>query len=165
GPTVIRSIRKVTDLFFDVHLMIDKPERYVEEFAEAGSDLITFHIEACDSPEDMIKLIKQNGKKAGVSVKPGTKLSSIDKILKEVDLVLIMTVEPGFGGQSFMKEQMEKVKELKKRFAGYIEVDGGINKNTSGEAISAGANVLVAGTAVFGQKDYARAIREIRGKQ
>jgi len=163
GPAVIKSVRLATNIIFDVHLMIDDPMQYIDQFASAGSDIITFHIEACISPDDIIKKIRQNGKKVGVSIKPGTELSSIDKILDKVDMVLVMTVEPGFGGQSFMKEELSKVRELKSRFKGYIQVDGGINKETSVEAIAAGANVLVAGTAVFGQEDYAQAIREIRG--
>ncbi|MBU1083589.1 MAG: ribulose-phosphate 3-epimerase [Candidatus Omnitrophota bacterium] len=163
GPLVIRSVRKTTDMFFDVHLMIDRPEKYIDEFADAGSDMITFHIEACGDPEDVIKKIRKRGKKAGVSVKPGTKISDIEKILDKVDMVLVMTVEPGFGGQSFMADMMDKVKYLKKNFGGHIQVDGGINKDTAREAVKAGADVLVAGTAIFGQKDYSKAIREIRG--
>ncbi len=163
GPLVVRSIRPITELFLDVHLMIDDPIRYIDQFAEAGSDLITFHIEACDSPEKTIEKIRNNGKKVGVSVKPGTDISELDGVLDKVDMVLVMTVEPGFGGQSFMGDMLEKVKAIKQRFKGHIQVDGGINKGTAVEAIDAGVDVLVAGTAVFGQADYGKAIGELRG--
>jgi len=163
GPLIVRSVRPVTDLFFDVHLMIDDPGRHVEQFADAGSDLITFHIEACASPGDTIRKIKDKGKKAGVSIKPGTDISAIDGVLEHVDMVLVMTVEPGFAGQIFMKDMMEKVKDIKSRFGGYIQVDGGVNRQTAPEAITAGADVLVAGTAVFGEEDYGKAIRGLRG--
>ncbi len=164
GPSVVKSIRRLTNLFFDVHLMIEKPERYIDQFVDAGSDLITFHIEACEAPLDMIKRIKDKGKKAGISIKPGTAVSALDKVLKHVDLILIMTVEPGFGGQSFMEDMLVKAENLKDRFTGYIEVDGGITPETSPKVINAGANVLVAGTAVFSQKSYAKAIKQLRGK-
>ncbi|MFC1570324.1 ribulose-phosphate 3-epimerase [Candidatus Omnitrophota bacterium] len=163
GPLVVKAIRSVTDLFFDVHLMIDDPKRYIDQFADAGSDMITFHIEACDSPLDTIKKIKDKGKKVGVSIKPGTEVSALDDILSEVDMVLVMTVEPGFGGQDFMEDMIEKIKTLKEKFSGYIQVDGGLAKDTAPKVIEAGANVLVAGSAVFRQDDYAKAISEIRG--
>ncbi|MDP8258076.1 MAG: ribulose-phosphate 3-epimerase [Candidatus Aadella gelida] len=163
GPGVIKSVKKVSDMFFDVHLMIDRPERYIDEFASAGSDMITFHIEACASPEDVIKKIRQAEKKVGISVKPGTEISLVEKLLDKVDMVLVMTVEPGFGGQSFMRGMLDKVRYLKENFDGYIQVDGGVNKDTAREIIKAGGNVLVAGTAIFGQKDYSGAIKEIRG--
>jgi ribulose-phosphate 3-epimerase len=163
GPPVVKAIRPVTDLFFDVHLMIEAPERYVEQFAEAGSDMITFHIEACDAPLDTIKKIKSRGKKAGISIKPGTEVSALDAVIDKVDMVLVMTVEPGFGGQDFMEEMLGKIKALKKGFGGFIQVDGGISKDTAPRVIEAGANVLVAGSAIFKQQDYAKAIREIRG--
>ena len=164
GPVVVRSIRPASELFFDVHLMIDDPAQYVDQFADAGADLITFHIEACEDPKGIIKKIRDKGKKAGVSIKPGTPVSALDEILDDVDLVLVMTVEPGFGGQSFMSDMLKKVKELKEKFSGYIQVDGGINAKTAREAVNGGVGVLVAGTAVFGQEDYAKAIREIRGE-
>jgi ribulose-phosphate 3-epimerase len=163
GPPVIKMIRQATDLFFDVHLMIDKPERYIDDFIDAGSDMITFHVEATGDPRGVIEQIRNRGKQVGVTVKPGTNIGEIEPYLGLVDMVLVMTVEPGFGGQEFMREMLEKVRHLKTCFDGYIEVDGGINGNTAREAVTAGANVLVAGTAVFGQKDYAKAIRELRG--
>ena len=163
GPLVVKAIRPVTDLFFDVHLMIDAPEKYIGHFADAGSDLITFHIEACASPLDTIKKIKDKGKKVGVSVKPGTDISSLDEVLDQVDLVLVMTVEPGFGGQAFMEDMLKKVKALRSKFNGYIQVDGGIDKGTAVKAVEAGVDVLVAGTSVFREKDYNKAIKELRG--
>lgn len=162
GPIVVRSIRPVTKLFFDSHLMISDPLKYVDEFADAGSDNITFHIEACDDPDAVIDKIRAKNVKVGVSIKPGTDVSALDPVLESVDMVLVMTVEPGFGGQSFMKDMMKKVSELKKRFSGIIQVDGGVNNETAPEAIGAGADVLVAGTAVFGEKDYGKAIKNLR---
>jgi ribulose-phosphate 3-epimerase len=162
GPVVIRSIRPVTELVLDVHLMIESPERYIESFAKAGSDIITFHVEACREPLKVVEKIRAFGKKAGVSVKPGTGLSSLEGILEKIDMVLIMTVEPGFGGQAFMEDMLPKIRALRERFKGYIQVDGGINPKTAPLAIEAGANVLVAGTAVFGEKDYAGAIKGLR---
>lgn len=162
GPLVIKALRPHSKLFFDTHLMIHDPARYVDEFAKAGSDMITFHVEACPSALDVVARIRKNGKRAGVSIKPGTDVSALDGLLDKVDMVLVMTVEPGFGGQSFMEEMLKKVKEIRKVFTGDIQVDGGINKDTAFRAIEAGVNVLVAGTAVFGQKDYAKAIGELR---
>ncbi|HNX90716.1 MAG TPA: ribulose-phosphate 3-epimerase [Candidatus Omnitrophota bacterium] len=162
GPLVVKAIRPETKLFFDTHLMIADPEKYVDKFAEAGSDMITFHVEACRDPRAAIEKIRKNGKKVGVSVKPRSALSLLNGIMDEVDMVLVMTVEPGFGGQSFMGDMMAKVRELKKTFKGYIQVDGGINPETARVAIEAGANVLVAGTAVFGEKNYRKAIENLK---
>ncbi|RKY43146.1 MAG: ribulose-phosphate 3-epimerase [Candidatus Makaraimicrobium thalassicum] len=162
GPLIVRSVRPVTGLPLDVHLMVDNPAKYIDQFADAGSDLITFHMEACESPENGIKKIKDKGKKAGVSIKPGTDISILDGILGQVDMVLIMTVEPGFGGQSFMEGMLDKVRDIRPRFDGYIQVDGGINRETALKAVDAGVDVLVAGTAVFGQEDYGKAIEELR---
>jgi ribulose-phosphate 3-epimerase len=162
GPVVVSSIRPVTDLALDVHLMIQSPEKYIKSFAEAGSDLITFHIEACRYPEEVVAGIRSFGKKAGVSLKPGTDLSALDGVLGKVDMVLVMTVEPGFGGQSFMRDMVPKIRALREKFSGHIQVDGGINVETAREALEAGADVLVAGTAVFGKKDYSTAISQLR---
>ncbi len=164
GPLVVGSVREATSLFFDVHLMINDPGRYIGDFSDAGADLITFHIEACKSPEVTIEKIRERGKKVGVSLKPATDVKSLDRILDKVDLVLVMTVEPGFGGQSFMEDMLGKVKSIRPRFGGYIQVDGGINAQTAKRAVAAGADVLVAGTAVFGRKDYAKAISGLRGE-
>ncbi len=163
GPLVVRSIRPVTGLPLDVHLMIQSPEKYIKSFAQAGSDLITFHVEACPDPEKAVDLIRSSGKKAGISVKPGTQISSIKRLLPVLDMVLVMTVEPGFGGQSFMNEMVSKIREIRAEFSGYIQVDGGINADTARVVREAGADVLVAGTAVFGEKDYSEAIRKLRG--
>ena len=165
GPLVVKAIRPVTSLFVDAHLMIEDPLRYVERFAEAGSDMITFHIEACDQPLETIKRIKASGKKAGVSIKPGTDISALEAVLDQVDMVLVMTVEPGFGGQSFMAHVTPKIEMLRKIFKGHIQVDGGINVQTAPGVLDAGADVLVAGTAIFGEKDYAEAINALRGAE
>jgi ribulose-phosphate 3-epimerase len=162
GAPVVKKIRSVTDLFFDVHLMIDKPEKYINEFADAGSDLITFHVEATEDPRGVIEMIRNKGKQVGVTLKPGTNVGDIEPFFGLVDMVLVMTVEPGFGGQDFMEEMMDKVTHIKNRFDGYIEVDGGINASTAHRAIEAGANVLVAGSYVFKHEDYAKAIRSLR---
>ncbi|MDD5423283.1 MAG: ribulose-phosphate 3-epimerase [Candidatus Omnitrophica bacterium] len=163
GPVVVKSIRPMTKLPLDVHLMIDNPEKYIESFAKAGSDIITFHAEVEEKPKEIIKLIKYYKKKAGVSIRPKTDLESIKSILPMVDMVLIMTVEPGFAGQEFILDCLPKIEELRKLFKKDIEVDGGINESTAAEVIAKGANVIVAGTAVFGSKDYSGAIRGLRG--
>ncbi|MFH1305843.1 MAG: ribulose-phosphate 3-epimerase [Candidatus Omnitrophota bacterium] len=164
GPLVVKSIKPISSLPLDVHLMINDPGKYVDQFADAGSDIITFHVEACRSPEAVIEKIRAKGKKAGVSVKPGTDISALQAILDKVDMVLIMTVEPGFGGQFFMEDMLDKIRSVRKSFKGHVQVDGGINKDTARKAVAAGADVLVAGTAVFGQEDYAEAIRGLRGR-
>ena len=163
GPLVVRDVRKVTKLVLDVHLMIKEPEKYIDDFAKAGSDIITFHIEACKDPKGIVSKIKSKGIKAGVSLRPKTPLSAIEGIIDDVDLILIMTVEPGFAGQSFMSEVMPKITELRKRYKGDLQVDGGINSSTSKLAVESGANVLVAGTAVFGNDNYKTAISKLRG--
>ena len=158
GMPVIKSIRKVTDIFFDVHLMIERPERYIEEFASLGSDLITIHYESTKDPAAVLKQIRACGKKAGISVKPGTDWSVLVPLLPLCDLVLVMTVEPGFGGQSFMADQMPKVAEFRQmiRESGrniHLEIDGGIDRKTVYDAVRAGANMMVAGTSVFRAPD------------
>lgn len=163
GPLVVSAIRPVTKLFFDVHLMITDPGKHIDAFAAAGSDMITFHMEACPDAAAIITKIKKKHIKAGVSIKPGTSVSVLDPVLDKVDMVLIMTVEPGFGGQAFMEDMLQKVRSLRKKFKGLIQVDGGINDSTAVKARKAGVDVLVAGTAVFGKKDYAKAIAALRG--
>lgn len=165
GPLVVKSIRPITRIPLDVHLMIKEPLKYIEPFARAGSDIITFHVESNDDPKEIVKLVKSFNKKVGVSIKPKTDISAISDILHMVDMVLVMTVEPGFGGQGFIFDALPKIEELRKVFKKDIEVDGGINAMTAPEAVKAGANVLVAGTAVFGTKDYAQAIMGLRGSQ
>jgi ribulose-phosphate 3-epimerase len=163
GPAVVKSIRPVTRLPLDVHLMIRNPERYIESFAKAGSDIITFHAEAEGDPREIIKLIRYYKKKVGISIRPRTDADRIAPLLKMVDMVLVMTVEPGFGGQDFMADCLPKIEILRKAFGKDIEVDGGINPANAAEVLAKGANILVAGTSVFGQKDYAAAIRKLRG--
>lgn len=169
GIPVLKSLRKATDMFIDVHLMIDRPVRYVEQFCKAGADLVNFHVEA-DTEENIAKSIdiaKSLGKKTGVTLKPRTPAEAVKPYIGMVDLVLIMTVEPGFGGQSFMHDQLPKIAAVRKmldeaKFPCELEVDGGIDMNTAALAKAAGANVLVAGSAVFGKSDRAAAIKAIR---
>ena len=163
GPAVVKSIRPVTKLTLDVHLMIKNPEKYIESFAKAGSDIITFHSEIEEDPKEIIKLIRYYNKKAGISIKPKTGIGSIEKILPMVDMVLVMTVEPGFGGQGFISDCLPKIEALRRIFKKDIEVDGGINEETSRDCRASGANVLVAGSFIFGAKDYSAAIKKLRG--
>ncbi|MFW6038565.1 MAG: ribulose-phosphate 3-epimerase [Candidatus Saliniplasma sp.] len=154
GPCVIDAIRGVSGHFFDTHLMIAEPEKYISDFADCGSDAITVHAEACENIEDVIDMIKQEGCKAGVSLKPGTPLREIEEVIPDLDLILIMTVEPGFGGQSFMPEVVPKIEEAYRVISDLekdidISVDGGISPKTAPEVVKAGANVLVAGSAIF----------------
>ncbi len=169
GIPVLKSIRRTTDLFLDVHLMIERPIRYAEAFCAAGADLVNFHVEA-DSPENIleaIKITKQLGKKAGVTLKPGTAAEALEPYLALVDLVLVMTVEPGFGGQRFMTDQLPKLEAIRQRLDSVnqdceLEVDGGVDPETAALCKRAGANVLVAGSAIFGKADRAAAIAAIR---
>jgi ribulose-phosphate 3-epimerase len=149
GPPVIQWIRKATELPLDVHLMIEEPIRYLEDFRKAGADWITIHAEACQDVPKTIEKIRSLGAKAGISLRPKTALDVIFPYLNSVDLVLVMTVEPGFGGQKFMPEMLDKVRSLRKRFAKLISVDGGINLQTAPKAAEAGADVFVAGSAIF----------------
>lgn len=163
GPGVVGAIRKTTKLPLDVHLMIENPEKYVEIFAKAGADHITVHAEAC--PNNLSAVLDQicsYGVTCGVSLKPASPLSLIEKHLSRIDMVLLMTVNPGFGGQSFMREVLPKIKALRERYDKDIEVDGGINKDTGKETVAAGANVLVAGSAIFGKENVEQAIRDLR---
>lgn len=163
GIPVVKSLRKATDLILDTHLMIENPEKYIEAFAKAGSDILTFHVEACKDIEhaaDIIAQIKSCGKKAGISIKPKTKPKEILPLLNDLDLVLVMTVEPGFGGQEFMHDCAMKIPQIKENASEnlIIQVDGGINNLTSKICTSLGANSLVAGSYIFGSDDYKRAI-------
>ena len=168
GLPVIQSLRKKTDMFFDVHLMIVEPERYIERFiSEAGADLVTFHIEATKNPMKCIEIIKNMGKKAAVSVKPDTQIEEIYPYLSLCDMVLVMTVEPGYGGQALIPHTLEKVKKLKEEIVRRgldvdIQVDGGINEKNVKDAINAGANVIVAGSSVFKATDRKGAIDNLR---
>ena len=169
GIPVLKSIRKVTDMFLDVHLMITKPVRYVEEFCDAGADLVTVHVEA-DFPENIqaaIDKIHAKGKKAGVVIKPNTRAEAVLPFLDQCDIVLVMTVEPGFGGQKFIPTTVSRVAAIKaecdrRGVSPRIEVDGGINAKTAAVAAEAGANVFVAGSSVFGADNAAEAIAAIR---
>ena len=154
GMPVIRSIRKKSGMYFDVHLMIREPGRYVKEFADCGADSVTIHVEACQDPEGTLRQIRSLGVKAGISIKPGTPVSAIGDLLPLVDLVLVMTVEPGFGGQKYIPEMTDKIRAAREmiRACGAdcdVEVDGGIRKETIGTALEAGANLFVAGSAIF----------------
>ena len=151
GMPVIKSLRKYSNQVFDVHLMIDSPERYLEDVKAAGADIITVHAEATKHLHRTVTKIKELGLKAGVSINPATPLSAIELVLSEVDMVLIMSVNPGFGGQKFIPFTIDKIKKLREMAPDVdIEVDGGVNQDNIGELVKAGANVLVAGTAVFG---------------
>jgi ribulose-phosphate 3-epimerase len=154
GPPIIKMVRKFTKLPFDVHLMISPVEKYIKAFADAGSDIITIHPEATDNLKRAVTTIKSLGKKAGVSLNPKTPISALMDVINEIDLILIMSVNPGFGGQSFMSEVLPKVKELRKminekKLKIDIEIDGGINFETAPLAVKAGANILVSGTTIF----------------
>ncbi|KAK9729329.1 RIBULOSE-phosphate 3-epimerase [Basidiobolus ranarum] len=153
GAPIIKSVRKHTDAFLDCHLMVAEPEKWVKDFADAGASMYTFHIEATDDAGALIDQIHSAGMKAGISVKPKTPVDSVFPYCDKVDQILIMTVEPGFGGQSFMEDMMEKVKTLREKYPNLdIEVDGGLDEKTIGTAAKAGANVIVAGTSIFKAK-------------
>ena len=158
GFPVMKPIRKATNKILDVHLMIVEPEKYVKRFVEAGADYVTFHYEATEKIDECIKITREAGAKVGISIKPSTPVSVLNDILTKVDLVLVMSVEPGFGGQSFMPDSLDKVRELAaiKREQGLdyiIEIDGGISAKNAGDVFAAGAEALVAGSAVFGAAD------------
>lgn len=158
GPPVISSLRKATDIFFDVHLMITEPQRYVKDYVDAGADLITIHYESCENPREVVKLIKSYGVKACISIKPATPPEVLFPMLDELDMVLVMTVEPGFGGQKMIPETVEKVRVIR-NYANEnnvnidIEVDGGITPDNLHLVTDAGANVIVAGSAIFRAAD------------
>ena len=172
GVPVVKSVRNVTDMFLDVHLMIVEPRRYVKAFAEAGADLLTFHVEA-DTEENILDAIRQAhelGVKAGVVLKPRTPAEAVLPFIKDCELILIMTVEPGFGGQSFMADQLPKISRVRELIdelnpACELEVDGGVNAKTSQLCIDAGAEVLVAGSAFYGAEDRAARCCELRGTE
>lgn len=169
GIPVVKSLRETTDMFLDVHLMIDRPNRYVEAFCKAGADLVVFHAEA-EQPQDIfasIALVKLMGKKVGLSLKPKSPALVLLPYITMIDLVLVMTVEPGFGGQSFMPDQIPKISEMRSMIDEYnpaceLEVDGGIDPETAKLVKDAGADVLVAGNAIFGKKDRKAAIEALR---
>ena len=167
GVPVVEAERRVTDAVLDVHLMITSPERYVEAFAKAGADIITFHYEATNRPEELIDRIHALGKRAGISIKPATPTFVLEPLVRKADLVLVMTVEPGFGGQKLLQPCVDKVHEVSrmcKMFDAFpeIEVDGGITADNVGDLIQNGANVIVAGSAVFKAPDTEKAVRVLK---
>jgi ribulose-phosphate 3-epimerase len=167
GPLVVASIREITTLPLDVHLMIQDPDKYIEKFAKAGADIITVHVETSPHLHRSVQFIKDQGCKAGVSLNPATSLTMLDHILSEVDMVLIMTVNPGFGGQEFIPSVLPKIKRLREKINEKgigvdIEVDGGVNINTISKVAQAGGNIFVAGNAVFTTPDYGKTISELR---
>ena len=161
GPVVVKSLKPRTKLPLDVHLMISQPEKFLDAFMEAGSDYITFHIEATAHPEKILRLIKNKGKKCGLSINPQTPVGVIKPYLKLTDLILVMTVNPGFGGQKFMPSCVDKIKELRAIYNGDISVDGGINDISSKIVMAAGANILVAGNYIFSSADKRRAVKKL----
>ena len=169
GLPVVKSLRRATDMFLDVHLMIDRPLRYADRFCDAGADLVNFHVEAdtADNIHQAIAVVKSRGRLAGVTIKPGTPAEAVLPFIGLCDLILVMTVEPGFGGQSFMSEQLPKINRVRAMIEQHaphcmLEVDGGVDERTAPVCVKAGADVLVAGSAVFGKPDRTAAIRAIR---
>jgi ribulose-phosphate 3-epimerase len=167
GPPVVKSLRKVTGLKFDVHLMIENPESYIDSFIDAGADIVSVHVETCNHLNRVIQMIKSRGKKAAVALNPATSLSTIEWILSEVDMILLMTVNPGFGGQVYIEAMTEKIKDLKglidtKRLKIDIEVDGGIDLTNIGKVTGAGANVIVAGSTVFNATNTSEIIKQLK---
>jgi ribulose-phosphate 3-epimerase len=167
GPAIISSLRKVTRLPFDVHLMIDDPDRYIESFYKAGADVITVHVEASSHLHRTVDLIKSFGIRAGVSLNPATSLEQVEEIIHYIDLLLIMSVNPGFGGQQFIGTSLAKIARARKMLDGtprrpLLEVDGGINLKNIGDVAEAGADVIVAGAAVFGTDDYQKTITSLK---
>ena len=167
GPMIVRTVRGLTRLPLDTHLMIEHPESYVEEFGKAGTSNLTIHVEACKDIRRTIAAIKRRGMTAGVSLKPDTPLSALDEALANVDFVLIMSVQPGFGGQKFMPESLARIRRLKAMLGAKgskvrIEVDGGVDPSNARSIIEAGADTLVAGTSIFGTKDISRSVGVLR---
>jgi len=167
GPLVIKGIRPVTDKVFDVHLMIEQPEHYIKDFIDAGADIVTVHAEATTHLHRTLQLIKSLGAKASVSLNPATSLNVLDYVLQEVDMVLVMTVNPGFGGQSFIKAMLEKIEKLvkirqEKGLNFEIQVDGGVSLDNLEQVLAAGVDVIVAGSAVFGADDVAERVKAFK---
>ncbi|OFW81124.1 MAG: ribulose-phosphate 3-epimerase [Alphaproteobacteria bacterium RIFCSPLOWO2_01_FULL_40_26] len=167
GNEVIKSLRKISTLPFDVHLMIQNPDAHVKAFAEAGSDLITIHAEASTHLDRLVELVKSLEKKIGISIVPSTHEDVLDYVIEKIDLILVMTVNPGFGGQKFLSSQLKKIENIRKKIEKTgkkieLEVDGGINAETAKLAVKAGADVLVSGSYIFGSKNYAEAIAKLR---
>ncbi|WP_017727262.1 ribulose-phosphate 3-epimerase [Halalkalibacterium ligniniphilum] len=168
GPLIVEAIRPITSLPLDVHLMIEQPDRYIPSFAKAGADILSVHVEACPHLHRTLCLIKDHGVKPGVVLNPATPIQMIQHVLEEVELVLLMTVNPGFGGQAFIPSALPKIKELarlaaEKGLSFDIEVDGGINEQTAKQCVDAGANVLVAGSSIYHEENRKKAIEALRG--
>lgn len=165
GAPIQKAIRKQSKIVFDTHLMIIDPIRYIDDFAKAGSDIITIHLESCENVAETLDKIHSCGIKTGLSIKPKTPVEAIKPYMDKVDMLLIMSVEPGFGGQSFIPQSLDKIKEARALYPDLdIEVDGGINADNINEVVKAGANVIVAGSAVFGKEDVAEAIAQLRAR-
>jgi ribulose-phosphate 3-epimerase len=167
GPPVVKSLRKITSMPLDVHLMISEPDRYIEEFADSGADILTVHQEACVHLHRTVQNIKEHGVKAAVSINPATPVSMLEEIIAHVDMVLIMSVNPGFGGQAFIPDALHKIETLKemidnRKLDVEIEVDGGINTENVGMVSSAGADIVVMGNAFYNSGDYAGTVRKVR---
>ena len=167
GPMLYQGLRAQSKLVFDVHMMVTNPERYVDQVVKAGADVVTVHVEATPHIHRALQLIKAAGAKAGVVINPGTPVSAIEAVLGQVDQVLVMTVNPGFGGQAFIPETLDKVRQLadlrqKQGYSYLIEVDGGVNDKTAADCLAAGADILVAGSYVFGHLDPAQAIQTLK---
>ena len=167
GPPVVKSLRFKTEKILDVHMMVVEPEKLVEPFAKAGADIITFHIEATSDPQGVIDLIRSTGKEVGISLKPSTPISTIEPYFDQIDLILVMSVDPGFGGQGYIEGSTERIKEIKQRLIEQclqdrvlIEVDAGIKLHNAKEVVDAGADVLVAGSAIFGTDDPVQTIKD-----
>lgn len=168
GSPIVKRLRPVSKAVFDVHLMVNHPETQIASFAKAGADIITFHAEAAVHAHRILQSIKENGCKAGIALNPGTPLAMVEELLNDADMFLLMTVNPGYGGQKFIPSMLDKINRLRKmlqarQLSTDIEVDGGINADTAKQVIQAGANVLVAGSAVYGAKDIPQAIKALRG--
>ena len=169
GPLVVEAVRRSTSLTIDVHLMIDSPERYVADFADAGANYIAVHQEACTHLHRTVQMIREKGAKSGVALNPATPVESLQWILDELDFVLIMSVNPGFGGQKFIPSTLEKVAQLKtiireRELSTLIQIDGGVNAGTIAQISQSGVDVFVAGSAIFGSDDYERTITELKAK-
>ena len=161
GPPVVKSISKVTNLILDVHLMIENPEKYVDAFLDSGADIITVHLESNMDYEYVKNAVKSRGKKLALSIKPKTDVNELKKYVSDLDMILLMSVEPGFGGQKFMMESIERAKEIRKFYPdGYLQIDGGITLDNALSVVDAGVDVLVAGSSVFGSSDIEKTVKE-----
>ncbi|GLI54314.1 ribulose-phosphate 3-epimerase [Thermodesulfovibrio yellowstonii] len=167
GPLIVEAVKKATMLPLDVHLMIIQPEKYIEDFVKAGADILTVHVEACPHLHRTVWQIKESGIRAGVSLNPATSLSSVEEIIHDIDLILIMSVNPGFGGQQFIPSTLDKINRAKKiilsnKLQTVIEVDGGVKLENAKKIVQAGADILVMGSAFFEQKDYKKFMKQLR---